>query len=213
MITKKPYFQQKLNYTNDGRLLDEYGESVMMDWETPIMHKSAELICKNGGKILNVGFGLGIIDTAIEKYSITEHWIIEPHLDVFTKMMDDGWHLKPHVKILHGDWQWFMKYLPKFDGIYIDTWDEEFSDFLINTPNILQKNGILSFFNNPKWDEKGLHTPERYYDILSPVCEIDFETIKLQNIPSFESQSGIDMVGYWHPDWKTYYCPIVKLKI
>ena len=208
---KKPYIEQILTYTEDGRLMDETGQAVMMEWERPIMEQAAEVICRNGGRVLNVGFGMGIIDSEIEKYPITEHWIIEPHLDVFTKIMEDGWHLKPHVKILYGDWQWFMKYLPKFDGIYIDTWDEEIHGFLQNTPNMLKEGGILSFFNNPRGDENGLHMPQTEYDILSPICQIDFETIQLENIDGPDRQTANGWF-YWHPEWKTYYCPIVKLK-
>jgi protein arginine N-methyltransferase 2 len=183
----------------------------MMEWERPIMEQAAEVICRKGGRVLNVGFGMGIIDTEIEKYEIQEHWIIEPHLDVFTKMMDDGWHLKPHVRILHGDWQWFMKYLPKFDGIYIDTWNEEIYDFLRNAPEILKKDGVLSFFNNPRADEKGLHMTQEHYDILNPIFNIEFETIQLEDIDGPEMQTA-DGRYYWHPEWKTYYCPILTLK-
>jgi len=111
------YIDQRLTYTDDGRLMDEEGMAVMMDWEDPIMKKSAEIICQKGGRVLNVGFGMGIIDTYIEDYDIEEHWIIETHLDVYTKMLQDGWHLKPHVKILYGDWRWYLQFLPKFDGI------------------------------------------------------------------------------------------------
>lgn len=207
----KPYIQQILTYTEDGRLMDETGQAVMMEWERPIMEQAAEVITRNGGRVLNVGFGMGIIDTEIEKYPITEHWIIEPHLDVFTKMLNDGWHLKPHVTILYGDWQYYMKFLPEFDGIYIDTWDEQIWDFLKNTPNMLKKGGVLSFFNNPRGDEKGLHMSQEEYDILSPICQIDFETIELNHIDGPDKQTA-NGGFYWHPDWKTYYCPIVKLK-
>lgn len=207
----KPYIQQILTYTEDGRLMDETGQAVMMEWERPIMEQAAQVVTRNGGRVLNVGFGMGIIDTEIEKYPITEHWIIEPHLDVYTKMLNDGWHLKPHVTILYGDWQFYMKYLPEFDGIYIDTWDEQIWDFLKNTPNMLKKGGVLSFFNNPRGDEKGLHMSQEEYDILSPICQIDFETIELNHIDGPDKQTA-NGGFYWHPDWKTYYCPIVKLK-
>ena len=207
----KPYIQQILTYTEDGRLMDETGQAVMMEWERPIMEQAAQVITRNGGRVLNVGFGMGIIDTEIEKYPITEHWIIEPHLDVYTKMLNDGWHLKPHVTILYGDWQYYMKFLHEFDGIYIDTWDEQIWDFLKNTPNMLKKGGVLSFFNNPRGDEKGLHMSQEEYDILSPICQIDYETIELNHIDGPDKQTA-NGGFYWHPDWKTYYCPIVKLK-
>ena len=96
----KPYREQVLTYTNDGRLMDETGQAVMMEWERPIMEQAAEVITRKGGRVLNVGFGMGIIDSEIQKHMVDEHWIIEPHIDVFTKMMDDGWHLKPNVRIL-----------------------------------------------------------------------------------------------------------------
>lgn len=209
-MTRK-YYQQKLIYTDDGRLLDEMGQAIMMEWEKPIMEKSAEIICKNGGRVLNVGFGMGLIDNAIEEYPISEHWIIEPHLDVFTKMMDEGWHLKPNVRILHGDWQWFMKYLPKFDGIYIDTWDEEIHDFHRNVPNMLSPDGIYSYFNNPRGDEKGLHMTDIDYEIFKDICNIDFDEISLDQIDDVNKQTT-NGDFYWHPTWKTYYCPTFTLK-
>ena len=210
-MNNKAYINQKLTYTEDGRLLDENGNAVMMDWETPIMEKSAEIICKKGGKILNVGFGMGLVDSFIEKYDIQEHWIIEPHLDVYTKILEDGWHLNPRVRIMYGDWQWYVKYMPKFDGIYIDTWDEEIYDFLRNTPNMLKEDGILSFFNNPRGDEQGLHMTKEHYDILSPMCNINYETIELEHVDGPEKQTA-NGAFYWHTDWKTYYCPILTLK-
>lgn len=43
------------------------GEAVMMGWEAPLMEQHARVICGNGGgHYLNVGFGLGIIDTYIQ---------------------------------------------------------------------------------------------------------------------------------------------------
>jgi hypothetical protein len=38
----------------------------MMGWEGPLMVKHAEVICAGGGDILNVGFGLGLIDNEVQ---------------------------------------------------------------------------------------------------------------------------------------------------
>ena len=38
------------------------GEAVMMSWELPLMERHAEVICAQGGDVLNIGFGLGLID-------------------------------------------------------------------------------------------------------------------------------------------------------
>jgi protein arginine N-methyltransferase 2 len=211
MSEVKPYKDQKLTYSSDGRLLDEYCNAVMMEWERPIMKKSAEVICRNGGKVLNVGFGMGIIDSYIQEQNITEHWIIEPHRDVYKKMFDDGWHLKKNVKILLGDWRWYLKYLPKFDGIFIDTWDEEVISFHDYVPNILSENGTYSFFNNPREDEGNIHIIDYEYDILSKHFEISLNTLSLDQIDDIDKQTN-DGRFYWHPNNKTYYCPILTLK-
>ena len=46
----------------------------MMDWERPLMERHAALICgpgpAGGGDVLNVGFGLGIIDSAIQQHKV-----------------------------------------------------------------------------------------------------------------------------------------------
>jgi protein arginine N-methyltransferase 2 len=59
------YLASRVSY-EDGKLLDSQGEAVMMQWEEPLMAAHANLICQNGGDILNVGFGMGIIDDAIQ---------------------------------------------------------------------------------------------------------------------------------------------------
>jgi protein arginine N-methyltransferase 2 len=210
-MNDKPYIQQRLTYTDDGRLLDEYGNAVMMEWERPIMKKSAEVVCRKGGRILNVGFGMGIIDSYIEKYDIEEHWIIEPHLDVYTKMFNDGWHLNPKVRIMYGDWQWYLKYMPKFDGIYADTWQEEIHGLQEYVPNILKDDGVFSFFNNPRGDEKELHMMETDYEICNKWGRIEYETIQLDFVDDVNKQTDRGLF-YWHPTWKTYYCPVITKK-
>ncbi|VDQ07086.1 unnamed protein product, partial [Trichobilharzia regenti] len=82
------YLASRLEYTEDGKCLVDTNTqlAVMMDWETPIMKKHAAWIChadvvdnKPPLNILNVGFGMGIVDTAIQKYSPHSHVIIEAH--------------------------------------------------------------------------------------------------------------------------------------
>ncbi len=205
------YLQESLTYTQDGRLIDSQGNAVMMDWEKPIMELSAKIICESKGKVLNVGFGLGLIDSEIQKYNVDEHWIIEAHPDVYRKMFQDGWHLKKNVKILLGDWRWYLQYLPKFDGIYIDTWDEEILSFHEYAPNILNQNGIYSFFNNPREDEDNLHMMKYEYDVINKNFDIDFTTMELEKIDDVDKQTKNGLF-YWKPTKKTYYCPILKLK-
>ena len=58
-----------MRYT-ENYLLDELGRIVMPQWESPIMEQAAKTICKNGGRVLNIGFGLGIVDTFIQQQNV-----------------------------------------------------------------------------------------------------------------------------------------------
>jgi protein arginine N-methyltransferase 2 len=207
----KSYFEQKLKYTDDGRLVGEDGRAIMMDWETQIMEFQAKHICQKGGDILNVGFGMGIMDDYIETYNIKSHTIIEPHPDVIEKIMKDDWLKKPHVKVIFKTWQEVMYYLPKYDGIYIDTWDEMFTEFIEYSPKILKPEGILSFFNNPMDDKTGNHLPDPYFDFISKQFNVEFKEMVIPFVAPASQQSGTDKI-YWSPKNKNYFSPILSLK-
>ena len=59
------------------------GHPVMERWETPIMKMFAAVVTRNGGRILECGFGMGIFAHAIQSFCPTEHVIIEFNDDVF----------------------------------------------------------------------------------------------------------------------------------
>lgn len=116
-------------------LLDNDDDAVMMEWERPLMNAHANILTNNGMKhkrVLNIGFGLGIIDTALQVYEPSLHVIIEAHPTVYKKMIENGWDKKANVRICYGKWQ---DELPKlveegieFDGIFYDTYGEHFTD-------------------------------------------------------------------------------------
>ena len=58
---------QNLIFTDDAIIVENdklqnlhAGIEVMMEWETGLMRRHAELVCENGGDILEIGFGMGI---------------------------------------------------------------------------------------------------------------------------------------------------------
>jgi protein arginine N-methyltransferase 2 len=203
----KPYLQQKLTYTNTGKLLDEFGKSVMMEWETSWMEESAKIICKNGGDILNIGFGMGVIDSFIQTHPINTHTIIEAHPDVYNKMIEDGWDKKPNVKIIFSKWQDVIGDLPKYDGIYFDTWlDYGLYNILFpNIKNILKLNGIFSFWNG--YSDRIIDP--NIVNLLYEDFEINTLSIKLDRVPKsieqFENGDGY----YFNPKFKKALIPIV----
>ena len=50
MNINSDFLNSSLTYTDDGRLLDENKNPVMMDWEDGIMKDASSLICRDGGK-------------------------------------------------------------------------------------------------------------------------------------------------------------------
>jgi hypothetical protein len=195
----KEYIGTELIYTNDGRLLD--GDlNVMMDWETPIMERSAEIICKNGGKILNIGFGLGIIDGFIQNHNIKEHHIIECHPSVLNRMRNLGWFDKENVFIYEGFWRDYIDDLVDFDGVYFDTWKESYFDlFIEKSSKVLRKNGILSFFNSGPIVPERHHLPERIYNNLIDNFYLDSEILELD----YNGRNTTGYEKYWNKDRKT----------
>lgn len=157
----------------------------MMDWEKPIMKLVSEMICKNGGRILNIGFGMGIVDTYISELKPMEHVIIERNLDVYKYMVDNGWLEKPNTKVIFDSWQNVLDDIGTFDGIYLDTWCDE---RLQSTPKLLEKNlkvgGVFSmWYNQSEFSEIVQKLDDKY--------SVSF--FELRNdalIPSSQHQNG-----------------------
>ncbi|KAJ3320830.1 hypothetical protein HDV06_004841 [Boothiomyces sp. JEL0866] len=174
VVANQGYLNRKLYYSK-GKLLDSDGNAVMMGWETPLMKIHSDIICKKGKKILNVGFGLGIIDKMIQESEPELHTIIEAHPDVYQKMVDDGWTKLPNVTVLFGRWQdVLVDYQETFDGIFFDTFGEYYDDlhdFHQILPNILDEDGVYTFFN-------GLcGTNQFFHDVSCRIVELELREI------------------------------------
>lgn len=202
------FLKSKLKFVRDGHGQDicllrtgheEVG--VMMGWETPIMQETVKLLCDDHPhsgqlKILNVGFGLGIvrvncfalwsvlrrlqIDTLFQAHQPVQHFIIEPHPDVLQHMKNLGWYNKPGVTILEGKWQDCVTAdrllaMGGFDVIYIDTFSENYGDlkaFLEHLPDLLAgPDARFSFFN-------GLGANNfLFYDVFTRLSELHLSDV------------------------------------
>ena len=188
------YMDNEVTYTNDGRLLDYLGNAVMMEWEDPIMKDAASLICRDGGKILNVGFGLGLIDNYIQSHNVEEHWIIESHPGVIQKMKDEGWDKKPNVTCIFDKWQNVYQDLPIFEGVYFDTWMESQEDFHKVIESILNPNGgKYLYFSGRVMSKSALETWGKYG------FSLEEHITKLTHITSEQKISG----GQYWPETQT----------
>ena len=132
----------------DNKIVDTSTElEVMMDWEAPIMERSAEFICHNKGDILEIGFGMGICSDYIQAQGVNSHTIVEIHPTIFEKLQTwaNG---KSNVTIIQGDWN-NVSGLSTYDGIFFDTFGDEnldkFKDFVSSK---IKSGGKITYWNN-----------------------------------------------------------------
>ncbi|KAL2629334.1 hypothetical protein R1flu_014020 [Riccia fluitans] len=79
------------------------------------MADHAKVVCSGRGDILNTGFGMGLVDTAIQSHDISYHTIIEAHPDVYTRMLATGWGEMPNVRVIFRRWQDVLPQLETYD--------------------------------------------------------------------------------------------------
>lgn len=138
-----------LKITDDFIMVEETGKIVMHRWEDEIMKKKAEWVCKNGGDILEIGFGMGISADYIQQHDINSHTICEIHPQVLENLNE--WKKdKKNVTILEGDWIKNISHMKKYDGILFDTFDDY--NNTLHFPKILKdickSNCLITWWNN-----------------------------------------------------------------
>ena len=131
----------------DSKIVDETGLEVMMDWEAPIMEKSADYICHNKGDVLEVGFGMGICGNYIQAQGVNSHTIVEIHPQIFEKLK--VWAKdKPNVIIIEGDWN-TVSGLSTYDGIFLDTFgDDNWNSFKPFAVDKAKSGAKITYWNN-----------------------------------------------------------------
>jgi len=207
-IANKKYLEREIKYDGD-RLLDEEARGVMMQWEAPLMAAHAEVICRGSGDVLNVGFGMGIIDTYIQTYAPRSHTIIEAHPDVYKKMLAEGWGDKPGVKIVFGRWEDVINDVGPFDGIFFDTFDDDFVSFHSHLPRLLKSGGIYSYFN-------GIHPENTFFQGVA--CQLITTELEGYGFASEYITCAIDCeedkeqwggITFRYFEGNSYYLPII----
>jgi predicted O-methyltransferase YrrM len=138
---------RKIEFLDDS-IEDEYGFTIMHSWEDSMMKKHAEVVCRNGGDILEIGFGMGISATYIQHQNIKSHTIIEIH-PVIARRAREWAKDKPNVIIIEADWYDVVDDLKTYDGIF---YDPELDPNMRKFPKIvkeklLKDKGIFSFYN------------------------------------------------------------------
>ncbi|KAI1146276.1 arginine N-methyltransferase 2 [Nemania diffusa] len=235
-VTSAAYLRANLTYS-DGKLVDDAQNGVMMAWETSIMRASVDALIPGlvaAKRVLNIGFGMGIIDAMIRDTKPARHHIIEAHPEVlkhvesspdctFGKDWEASGPSEGAFKMHAGKWQEVMPRLLEegelYDAIYFDTFGEDYSQlrlfFTEYVPALLDEGGVFGFFNGLGADRKVC------YDVYTKVVEmhlsdagLDIEWNELDvDMKGLEEEGKGEWHGvkrrYWTLD--KYRLPIITL--
>ncbi|KAL1705262.1 S-adenosyl-L-methionine-dependent methyltransferase [Schizophyllum commune] len=221
------FLKSKLRYTKDEhgqeicmlKINEDEEVGVMMGWERGIMEETVKRTTAetNGPlKVLNVGFGLGIIDGLFQSLDPppSQHVIIEAHPDVLAHMRAHGWYEKPGVKILEGKWQDVIESedilsVGGFDVVYTDTFSEDYAqlkDFFQHLPDLLSgPESRFSFFNG-----LGATNP-LFYDVYTHVAELHLADVGLDVQWSDVEISSED--DHWGQTREYFSLPLYRLPV
>ncbi|KAI1470165.1 arginine N-methyltransferase 2 [Daldinia caldariorum] len=186
-VNSADYLRSNLTYS-DGKLVDSAQNGVMMAWETSIMRASVDALLPGlptGKKILNVGFGMGIVDGMFAATRPEKHHVIEAHPSVlkhissspdskFGREWEAGGPSEGAYKVHGGRWQDVVPKLLEqgetYDAIYFDTFGEDYGQlrmfFTEYVPALLEDQGRFGFFNGLGADRKIC------YDVYAQVVEM-----------------------------------------
>ena len=150
---RSKYKDSVLEFRQDSIFIVDYHKYgvitpyVMMRWEDAIMKRHAEVVCENGGDILEIGFGMGMSAGYIQAQNPKSHTIVEIHPQVIEKL--EEWAAdKPNVNIVRGDWYEQLGNLDVYDGIFYDAFGDENMDNLSSSlSNFIKPGTKVTWWN------------------------------------------------------------------
>jgi len=181
-----------------GKTLRILGHDVMSSFEEPYMKALGEVATENGGNILNVGYGLGYLDQAIENHrnecNVKEHHIIEINKHIANTAKDK----QPCCNIIRADWHDAIEDFneSQFNGIVYDGYPLKFGEvhrdgveFIeqVMKNRILKKGGVLTFYADA--------TEQFGSQFVTYLSDLGFSKVEVEKTKEIIPPKGIE---YWN---------------
>lgn len=137
--SSRPAIQQGIDKASakyDESQLIISDQEVMQDWEIPLMKTMAAKVTKKGGRILEIGFGMGlsasqIVENGVESYTVIEcNPQVIKHFHTWKKQYPEC-----NIRLIEGRWQDVLDQLDTYDGIFFDTYPLDEIEWLKNALN------------------------------------------------------------------------------
>lgn len=141
--------KEKLFTTEEFIYTEHNRHYVMHRCETSIMQKQAEITTRNGGNILEIGFGMHIsADFITSNPNVTSYSVIEIHPEQYEKALEWAKTKTIPIKVYLGDWTDVLPLLDeKFDGVFFDTdTDGRIRYFLDKVKPNCKKDTVVTFY-------------------------------------------------------------------
>jgi guanidinoacetate N-methyltransferase len=135
----------------------------MQEWERPLMKAMAEVTAGTHGDVLEIGFGMGISATYIQKCGVRSHTIVECNAGV--AQVFSAWkrqYPEQDIRLIAGKWQDVTDQLGNYDGVFFDAYplsEEDFIEHVINdvtfaehffsaASKCLRPGGVFTYYSN-----------------------------------------------------------------
>lgn len=169
------------------------------------MQRMADSIAQSGGRILEVGFGLGLSASAMQAKDIARHVIIESNQDVVSHFNE--WKRQfsqKDIRIVEGCWSDVIGNIESgsFDGVFFDAYPQTEAEathnlasgfnvaerFVPEAARILSEGGKFTYYSNERDS-----LPRRMQRLLLE----HFSSIELEYCSGLDVPEGCN---YWHYD-------------
>ena len=112
-----------LERKEDNSQQDLDADAILEDWQTPVLHAMVEDVCRDGGHVLEIGFGRGRTATLIQERGVRAHTVIESNHACIERFYEP-WRARYSDREIHlvvGDWEDVCQNLGLFDAVFFHT--------------------------------------------------------------------------------------------
>ncbi len=165
---------------------------IMQSWERPYMRRLSEVATSRGGNVLEVGYGMGISASFIQKAkSLKTHVLIECHASICERARTrwKGALKKGRMTILEGFWEDITPAMKSksFEGILFDSCplDKEielfhFLPFFREAYRLLKSDGVFTYFSD---ESRELSQQHRLRLREAGFRKLDYQVCKVNPTP------------------------------